>query len=122
MRSNEYLTSADVIGLPLWNFTFLRRVTVSVLPSSDHFHDSARFATTLRSLSNVKSGSYTISSIRNDENAVCLCGSSPLASAARAPIRVPPFFGAWVGGGVAVTTTGTCTCTVEVTGTWTVET
>src|SRR5665213_2867250 len=39
----ENATSADVTGWPSWNSAFLRRFSVSDLPSSASFHDSARY-------------------------------------------------------------------------------
>ena len=38
----ENATSALVTGLPSWNTAFLRRFSVSDIPSSASFHDSAR--------------------------------------------------------------------------------
>ena len=42
MAMMENATSAEVTGLPSWNTAFLRRFSVSDLPSSASFHDSAR--------------------------------------------------------------------------------
>jgi len=57
MRSKVNFTSSAVSTSPLWNLTLGRSLTVRVLPSSLHAHDSARFGTTFRSWSNASSGS-----------------------------------------------------------------
>src|SRR4029077_20877813 len=47
MRFNDAATSADVNGVPFWNFTFGRRLNVSVCELSVNFHDVARRGTIL---------------------------------------------------------------------------
>ncbi len=42
MAMMEKATSAEVTGLPSWNTASLRSLSVSDLPSSASFHDSAR--------------------------------------------------------------------------------
>jgi len=58
-RWKEYNTSSDVIGLPEWNFTSLRRLKVHTRPSGETFQDSAREGSGLSNFPAGKSSSLS---------------------------------------------------------------
>src|SRR5262245_58444768 len=90
-------TSAEVKGLPSWNFTSLRNLKVTVLPSGATFQLSARLALGLRSKPYSSSPSYTLAVIWPIGADVEMYGARFGGSGWVICTSVPPGFWALVG-------------------------